>query len=98
MAVLLAARALMFRAAFWSALAAWPHDTQRNFAWLVRFALAMWPHSLHVLDVLRGSTLTSETPARGALYERKATRCPNDQPLSRWRASLLQAGSLSRMP
>jgi hypothetical protein len=30
----------MFQAALASALAAWPHDTQENFAWLARFALS----------------------------------------------------------
>src|ERR1700754_2820856 len=98
MAILRVARARMFRAAFRSAFARCPHDTQRNFSWLVRFAFSQWPHAAHVLDVLHGSTWTTGTPTSCALYERNATNCANDQPESLLRASLLQAGSRSRMP
>ena len=82
MAILRAPRARMFRAAFWSAFARCPHDTQRNFR-LFRLSRAVAARE-HVRDVLRGSTVTTGTPARGLVPtgSRPAAERPTREPVA----------------
>ena len=58
-------------AAFTSACAVCPHDTQMKTAWLSRFSAATWPHALHVRLVFLGSTSVSVPPERSSLGIRK---------------------------
>ncbi len=58
----------MLIAAFTSAFAANEHDVQTKASCVLRLALSICPHCEHSRDVLRGSTSTTGTPARRALY------------------------------
>src|SRR5690606_182459 len=55
-------------AAMVSAGPANPHDTHLKSSLVFRFSFATCPHWGHVRDVLAGSTSTTGTPARRALY------------------------------
>ena len=62
------ARRAMFPAAIVSAGPEKPQDTQTKRAWVRRFAGETNPHWGQVHEVWRGSTASTVTPARRALY------------------------------
>ena len=93
-----AALPAMFLAAVPSAWAAYPHATHLKAACDGLLDLETCPHSGHSREVLRGSTNSTVTPARLALYSTNKRSCPNDQPESRARCRRLALLTRKRMP
>ena len=87
----------MLREAFRSACATTPQPRQMKSAWLARFRFAMWWQSAHSFEVHLGSTCTTGTPERCALYAINDPSCANAQELimTRWG---LRSRTRARMP
>src|SRR6202043_2963132 len=87
----------MLREALRSACATTPHDPHWNRAREALFRLSVYWHPEHCWLVYAGSTYTSGTPARRALYSRNCPSWANAQECTAARWGFLNR-ALSRMP
>src|ERR1700754_3773087 len=87
----------MLREPLWSACRIVPQDLHTNRAWSIRLDRWVCQQFEHWREVLRGSTRTTATPARRALYATKEPSWANAHEESRARWSFL-AVTLCRIP